>query len=66
MQFKPIISFKKSYGAAKLILLHDFSNGLWSLAVSLALFLGLLPEWLTSSKLVNNAATPEKYTLLQQ
>ena len=62
MEFKPsVVRFKKvvfglaivffGFAAAKIVLRHDLHNGLWSLAVSAALFLNVVPAWLTGHRL---------------
>jgi hypothetical protein len=43
---------------------HDLYTGLWSFAVCFALVLGILPAWLTASKVASETAKPEKYRLL--
>ena len=54
-----------AFAAAKLFVAHDLYTGLWSFAVCLALVLGLLPSWLTGSKVVSESVKPEKYNLTQ-
>ena len=43
---------------------HDFYTGLWSFAVCLALVLGVLPAWLTGSRVADKSVKQEKYSLL--
>jgi hypothetical protein len=62
MMFSAAVIFG-GYAAVNL-LHHDLINGLWSFAVCLALVLGLLPLWLTGSKVADKTVKPEKYSLL--
>lgn len=79
MKFNPSLpSFKKmrfslalifaAYGGTLLFIGHDQHNGLWALAVSFALVLGLLPPWLTDHQhtAMKDATKPEKYALFPQ
>ena len=79
MKFNPSLpSFKEirfslavvfaAYGGTLWFIGHDQHNGLWALAVSFALVLGLLPPWLTDHPYpaMKDAAKPEKYRLLPQ
>jgi hypothetical protein len=52
--------------AAVKLLHHDLYTGLWSFAVCLALVLGILPAWLTGSKVASESVKPEKYNLFSQ
>ena len=64
--FKRLLAgFSVLFGAYSLVKLlhHDLATGLWAFAVSLALVLGLLPDWLTSPPPKPPKAKAEKYTI---
>ena len=56
-----LVGLSALFGAFAVLRLlhHDFSTGLWSFAVSLALLLGMLPSWLTEP--TKREAKPENY-----